>query len=282
MTNGLHPPSFLQGFFSLIALYLVSYTLGYILIGLFKVDSKAKIHREFSRLLIGFLFILFCYSIIITAGSTIMLGLLIPIIIVVVNKLYRTTEKSSFLPEKKIVFVHLFYLWLFFLVACLFNYNPISGNIIQAEGDDLIFGRYCEHLDLTGEENIYLDWFYPSDQGNSFYHYADLWGGAIVGRFSGLGYYFGLYFVSSTFFIIIASWAAFSFLESLGYTLNFVNTLVCSTLIVLTSITKFVQIVLFAPVYKLGITPLIYFLNKLDIKVLALGLHSKIEIVLIL
>ena len=273
---------FLQSFFSLAGLYLFSYVVGFWGLRFTGFQTASRIHREFTRLFSGFVSIVLVYAIIKSGGNTVLLGLAIPLIFLFIQNRKKENSPYKFLPDWDLVGVHIFYLLFLFLVVYLRSYNPFTGNFNEQNIDEPIFGRFVEHLNLSGEENIFLDWYLPENQGNSFYHYFDLWGAALSGWFSGLGFYFGKYFVANPMAIILSCWAAFSFLESAGFKANLLNTLLTSSLVFFSPFNQLVQKVIFAPVYKFKIVFLIDFLNQIQIFFYEYIAHPKLAVLVIL
>ena len=250
MEFGLAPPPFFESILALLGLYVFSYCLGFFAFRLCGFFPKGEIHNEFSRLLTGFLLILLFFSIYKTKGSTVFTGLLVPFLFLALNKFFRGNEKSSFLPSLKILLIHIFFFFSIFFIQYFSNYNPFSGNILEAHIDKLAYGRYCEHIGITGEENLFLDWYLPLNQGNSFYHYIDLWGGVLGHAISGIGYYYGLALVSYSFSIILACWAAFSFLESFKYRISLLTAVLSLSVIFLSQLAEVIQ-----PVFEAIVNP---------------------------
>ena len=234
-------PPFFHGIITLLALYIACYFSGYILIWAVGFKTTGKIHREFTRLIAGYLALIFTFSIFITQGQTILLGLVIPLLFLIKKKNFLKGEKENPVPTGNIFIIHLLFFLIVFVSAFLHLYNPGTGNLIDPGYDCYVMARYCEHIVLSGEENIFIDWYVPASQGNSLYHYGDLWGGGFVGWFSGLKYFYGLYLVSIPFGIIIVCWAALSFIESLKIKTFWTNVFLSVSLIVLSPVSEYTQ-----------------------------------------
>ena len=216
MQSALQAPPFFIGLISLLSLHLASWFFGYFLIRLSGISPNGKAHGEFTRLLIGYLGFLLVFSVFITAGATIMSGLIIPVLFLIKSGKNWKTGAAPELPSPTTIFTHILFLTFFFTLGYLAIYNPFTGTVVKSNVDQFVYARFCEHMLATGEENIFIDWFLPVAQGNSLYHYGDLWGGCLVAWLSGLNPFYGLSLVSSPFIFVIAAWGALSFLESVG------------------------------------------------------------------
>lgn len=162
----------------------------------------------FEPLITGLLMIVSLYAIVITGGRTIMLPIVLLIILAgfLKNEKQRVdTEESSVQTIFLLMGTALVLYGSFFSQAFM---GAPEGTVRFPSGDYAFYARLAEFLNVKGAETYQID-FEAANPAVQPYHYMDIWGTALVSRFSGLNENFALVLVVLPVFAVVFTLGAF-------------------------------------------------------------------------
>jgi len=167
---------------------LIFYLLGGIVFNILKIGIQEPYLKLFAHLLCGIIVSVFFYSIAITQGNTVFMGLLIPglFLFSLYNSKQKVSErllKTLTLPPTIIILCSIV-----LLAVCGYNlffiWDTVHHNLVPPETDMVFYSRVSAYLNFSGIESSYLDYFNANNPRP--YHFFELWITALTGRFSGL------------------------------------------------------------------------------------------------
>lgn len=164
--------------------YLITYIIGFRFLSILNYKNNNCYFDIFLNSTIGYLIILFLYSILKTKGQSIHILLIIPLIFLTqIPK--QEKEFQNYLPKSKIVFWYFFIpILLIFFFQTLYFYNPFTGISYSLDTDNFYYANVGSFLQQIGKENRFLDWTNSEIAKPEIYHYADTWMVALFAEFN--------------------------------------------------------------------------------------------------
>lgn len=201
--------------------FLVTYAAGYVIVSFIKTPDNRPFLKEFLTLTTGFFAVITVYSLYKTCGITINAG--IALLSFCMGYWFYThhylkdfrTAYQSFRSDIKfsvIVFqLSLVIFGYFFLLLKM--YHPLSGDLYQVYGDFYNYAKNIQHLNKTGIESYYSDWYSGVASARTLYHYGELWYGAFVSQVFRQPPFIAFYFHVFTFCIVLYIMGAAAIIE---------------------------------------------------------------------
>lgn len=201
--------------------FLVTYAAGYVIVSFIKTPDNRPFLKEFLTLTTGFFAVITFYSLYKTCGITINAGIAL-LSLCMGYWLYThhylkdfRTGLQSFRSDIKfsvIVFqLSLVISGYFFLLLKM--YHPLSGDLYQVYGDFYNYAKNIQHLNKTGIESYYSDWYSGMASARTLYHYGELWYGAFVSQVFKQPPFIAFYFHVFTFCIVLYIMGAAAIIE---------------------------------------------------------------------
>ena len=171
-------------YFPLLLLMIVStYLLGHVFLTTINKRKLPSYFSFFFKSIIGYLIIIFLYSLIKSKGITIHGLLTIPFILLII-----TFKKDKYFQVKSTgnkfsVFYFAIPIALIFFFQTLYFYNPFTGISYSLDTDNFYYANIGSFIQQIGIENRFLDWINGDSAKPEIYHYADTWLVAIFAEF---------------------------------------------------------------------------------------------------
>ncbi len=200
----------ISNFLLVLVSFLVTYSAGYVIVAFIKTPKDRPFFREFLILTAGFFSIITIYSLFKTRGITINAGIAV-LSFSMGYWLYThnylkdvKTALSSLRSEIKLpaVLVQTGIVIAGYLFLLLKLYHPGTGDIYQVYGDFYNYAKNIQHLNKTGIESYYSDWYSGAASARTLYHYGELWYGAFVSLAFKQPPFIAFYFHVFTFCIV--------------------------------------------------------------------------------
>ncbi len=166
--------------FLLLTLCLL-YVLGSILLYFLKIKINGFYLQTFAKLLLGLTVFVVVTAMIYTKGLTIQV-LFLPLLFFLAYKYSKKTENTSIKTSYNFSNIAAIFLGILCIFCFRFGqlYNFESNIPIAPHGDIIYYANCIDFLASFGNENSSVDYMNP--QGNSPYHYFELWFGVGVSR----------------------------------------------------------------------------------------------------
>ena len=201
----------IQSFLYVVFSYLVTYFIGHIAIAFLRIPDKYPFFKEFSKLVIASFLIVTGYSVYKTSGITINTG----IVFLVVFFLFWC-KKENYLHTKREVITNVFnkrffaylliqIILLFFIFIFLLWHikNPTTNEIYEVFGDFYNYSKNIQHLNKTGIEAIFTDWYSGIPSDRSLYHFGELWQSAFYSTITNQVPFSAFYFQLFALYLVV-------------------------------------------------------------------------------
>lgn len=194
--------------------YLLTYSIGHILTSIVRFPDRTVFLKEFTKVCTGLFAIITGYSILMTRGITINLGVLLLFILTFFwlkkNNYLRSTsqirESLRLRPVLPYVFLQLLFLCIAFFILYIKVKHPLTGELYKAYSDFYCYSRNIQFLNQTGIESYYLDTYNGLAVPRALYHFGELWYtsfySALLGKTAFLTFYFQLFPHTLTFYFL--------------------------------------------------------------------------------
>lgn len=202
---------------------LITYTTGHVVVSFIKISERLKFLKEFSKLCSGVFAISTLYALFRTTGFTInviILGIFLFFIVWLktTNRLNGIREAflkiiSEFSFSSVLIQVILVILFVFFLFVKI--KNPFTGVQYEVYGDYYNYAKIIEHLNKTGVEGCYLDWFTGLTPKRNLYHFGELWYAAFFTKLFHQTPFYTFYFQVFPIVLVVYVFGGLALIESL-------------------------------------------------------------------
>lgn len=212
---------FLSNFLFVPVSFLLTYAAGHTIISFIKMPENRPFLKEFLTLTAGLFTLITLYSLYKTSGITINAGIAL-LSLCMGYWLYTHhflkdpgTALQSFRSDIKFsfVFLQLGIVVSGYLFLLLKLYHPLSGDLYQVYGDFYNYAKNIRHLNKTGIESYYSDWYSGVASARTLYHYGELWYGAFVSQVFKQPPFIAFYFHVFTFCIVLYIMGAAAIIE---------------------------------------------------------------------
>ncbi len=194
-------------YFVLLLWSLISYTIGAGFIKVLAIKQKNPLHRLFLAHFWGFTFIVTFYAIYKTAFNTISSGALLLILYYIFRYSRKGNKEGS--PQWFKLTDLAWYscvgtLNLLYFIIALWQIQDFSGGLHFFWGDANFYSAVSDYINHFGKESTHFyNWINVSEQKPDFFHFSDLWAGAIISSTSGVLYYKSLTLVIYPFLLTL-------------------------------------------------------------------------------
>lgn len=218
--------------------YIVTYIVGHLFVSFIKIPDKFPFVREFTKICIGFYSIICIYSIYKTNGITINIGLLLLGISFFIwlyknkyiNNKTETIQKLFSIHSFLFLIIQLFVLLFYFTFLYFKIKDPINNVNYECYGDFYIYAKIITHLNKTGIEGVFTDWYSGVIPNRNLYHFGELWFCAFFSNFtkqiSFNVFYFQLFPLCLTTYFLGASSLIEIYLKPQNYKTYFISILI--------------------------------------------------------
>jgi hypothetical protein len=154
------------------------YLLGGIIFNLLKITIPESYLKLFTFLLTGMVASVFFYSIIMTHGNTVFMGLLIPFGFIFSMLPSNKNKREGIIRSLKINYKILLPILIVLLMANVYNFYFLwdtKNNILKPPSPDQAFyARVADYINFTGTESSYLDYHNTANSASPF-HFFEIW-----------------------------------------------------------------------------------------------------------
>ncbi|MFN8237997.1 MAG: hypothetical protein U0T77_07490 [Chitinophagales bacterium] len=181
---------FISNILLVLVSFLVTYGIGFVIVSFIRTPNGRPFFREFLILTTGLFSVITFFSLFKTGGITINAGIALLTICMgcwlhIHNYLKDTrTSIASIRSEIKfpLLLAQIGIVIAGYLFLLLKMYRPATGDLYQVYGDFYNYAKNIQHLNKTGIESYYSDWYSGAASARTLYHYGELWYGAFISQ----------------------------------------------------------------------------------------------------
>ncbi|MFN8295945.1 MAG: hypothetical protein U0T69_07095 [Chitinophagales bacterium] len=207
-------------FFSVIS-FVLTYTIGHLIISFVKIPSSKPFVREFTKLSTGTFFIIAVYSIFQTSGITINIGLIFLSVFLLVylkKNDHLHTVNDAVLKIISFQFLPFFLLQLFVLIFAIAYLlwrikEPFNNQSYNTFNDFYFYETVIEYLNKVGVEGNITDWYTTMPPVRDLYHFGELWYSAFYTLLTKQNSFISFYFIFFSHVLVIYFLGACSLIE---------------------------------------------------------------------
>jgi hypothetical protein len=201
---------------------LLTYSIGHILISFIRIPQQLVFLRELAKLCSGIFAVSTVYAVIRTQGFTALLLILLLFVFFIawlkhtgrLNSLKESFNKINSLNSLPFVLIQLGVLLISVVLLYLKIKDPFSATTFEVYGDFYNYAKIAEHLNKTGVEGCYIDWYTGITPARNLYHFGELWYAAFFSRIFQQTPFYTFYFQLFPVMMVVYVFGGFALIES--------------------------------------------------------------------